>query len=262
MKFPPVQWLIGGALGIAALSVLFKDRLFVLVDEIVQSGQEGLFKAVLPSGVRDYSQQILNASNRYNVSPWVLAGIMYRESSGGLSLSPKGPSGTGDFAPRWSGNLYFKYANPATGLPPDGKGWGRGLMQIDYGAHNAWVTSNNWADPATNINKAASILADNTNYFLRPAGGPITVDAWRMKVWGPKYGLASPGPYPDPRPLQGGELLEAAMAAFNAGSGGVLQAIAAGLPPSAPTTGNDYVDWIVARAGAWASAFGKGSGTA
>jgi len=41
------------------------------------------------------------------------------------------------------------------------------------------------------------------------------------------------------------------MAAYNAGSSGVLKALALGLPPDAPTTGQDYVSWVAAKLQAW-----------
>lgn len=245
------KWILGGGAVLVGIAYAFRNSAGAILDKAVSIGQEAAFAAALPSGVDDYAEELIEAGEKYGVSPWALAGIMYRESSGGNALKPKGPTGTGDFTPRWSGNLYFKYANPATGLPPDGLGWGRGLMQIDFGAQNAWVTTNAWWDPQVNIDKAASILASNMAYFSRAPGGPITVDSWRLSG----FGINSQGPYPDPRPLSGPALQAAALAAYNAGPSGVLQALAAGLPPSKPTTGRDYADWIASRVASWQSSF-------
>ena len=69
-----------------------------------------------------------------------------------------------------------------------------------------------------------------------------------------RLGLSSSGPYSDPRPLSGDDLTLAVLAAYNAGNTIVLQALAAGLPASAPTAHNDYASWVMERVVAWASA--------
>jgi hypothetical protein len=221
------------------------------------------FRAALPVGVASYASELIQAGQRYGVDPWVLAGLMFRESLGGLALKPKGPAGTGDFIPRKSG-AYVKYADPATGLPPDGQGWGRGLMQIDYGVWNAWVTSNDWTDPQTNINKAAEIFKGSLDYFTRAAGPDVKIDQWRINTgmpqyriapWSVKYGVVAVASAADPRPLSGAALYEAALAAFNAGPSGVLQAVALGLPGEAVTTGQDYTSWLINKVSSWAAGF-------
>ena len=260
------KWILGGgfvAALVALVAFLNRKEITVLVDKAVAFGQEGLFAAALPLNVAKYAAYILVSARRYDVSPWALAGIMYRESYGGLALTPPGPGGTGDFAKRAAGWKSGAYTAPATGMPEDGRGWGRGLMQVDFGVHNDWVTTHNWADPAVNVDKGASLLAENMRFFQRPAAGSVTVASWRLtgyptaKVagWRTKYGLQSTGPFPDPRPLSGSALAEAAMAAYNAGTSGVLQALAAGLPASAPTAKNDYAAWIAERVGSWAAKF-------
>lgn len=250
-----------------ALAVMKRKEITVLGTKIVSAGKEAAFAAVLPPGVKNYAMQILAAANKHGVSPWVIAGVMYRESSGGLVLKPPGPRGTGDFLPRKPTSKWFKFANPATGLPPDGLGWGRGLMQIDYGVHNAWISGNDWGDPQRNIDYAAAKLATIQAYFQQGPGAAVTVENWRLtglqsangqtivQGWGAKYGLKSLGPFKDPRPLSGQKLMEATLAAYNAGMSGVLQALAAGLPASAPTAGNDYASWVISRVAGWAAKF-------
>ena len=62
----------------------------------------------------------------------IVAGIGSQESGWGTSalLHPNGPSGTGDNKPRSP----KPPLRPAT-MPTDGLGFGRGLMQIDWDAH-------------------------------------------------------------------------------------------------------------------------------
>lgn len=260
----------------AVLYLLLRGSKMSVLGKAFDFAKSQAFAAALPSTVGRYATQILNAASTYNVNPWVLAGIMYRESLGGAALTPANdPGGTGDFTPRWSG-LYAKYANPATGLPPDGKGWGRGLMQIDYGVHNAWILANNWADPQTNINKAAQIFAEHLNYFARqPTTPTVAIECWRItngmpqiKIapWREKYPNArlpactAGAKYASPlgrdiRPLSGAKLYEAALASYNAGTSGVLQALGVGLPAEAATAHQDYVSWFTSRLGSWTSKF-------
>lgn len=266
---PAAKWAIFLGLGAAALALIWKrGAMSTLFLKAVGVGRELAFAAALPPGVRMYSVEILTAARKYNVSPWLIAGVMYRESGGGTQLRPPGPSGTGDFLARSATSTYMKqgYGNPATGLPPDGLGWGRGLMQIDYGAHNAWVQSHNWQDPQTNIDYAASLLAGHQNYFASGGGGAVNIEPWRFSTgysaggkllvppWS-TYGLTPRAVAADPRPLTGTALAEATLAAYNAGRGGVLQALAVGLSPAKATAHGDYADWILSRVAGWLGNF-------
>lgn len=260
--------------GGAALLLLVLSRkgvsstLSTLYGKAVTAGKEAAFAAALPPGPRSYAGQILAASFKYGVSPWLIAGVMYRESTGGRALRPPGPAGTGDFLARGPGSKWFKYANPATGLPPDGLGWGRGLMQIDYGVHNAWILSNDWQNPQVNIDYATSLLAAEQKYFAARPGGPVSIEPWRIlrgysaggKLLVPPWQNYGVSPTlksaPDPRPLSGTRLAEATLAAYNAGRGGVMQALAAGLSPARATSNADYGDWILSRVSVWMNAFG------
>jgi hypothetical protein len=262
------QRLLLGLGGVTAL-FLFLNRRQVMTQAgaAFDFAKRTAFKVALPSAVGMYSDQILNAAQKYNVDPWVLAGIMYNESRGGIAVGykPQGPAGTGDFIPRWQGNLYFKFANPATGLPPDGEGWGRGLMQIDYGAHNDWVTKNNWRDAQTNINKGAEIFKWNLDYFSKPSTGIIEVENWRVENGKPEYNIqpwkvkypraAWPTLVKDPRPLSGSQLYEAAIAAYNVSPKAVLQAVGLGLPAEAGTTRQEYVTKFLAVIAPWKAKF-------
>lgn len=228
------------------------------------------FKAALPANLARYADQLRIESFNAAVSPWILAGIMQRESNAGLALTPHDHGGTGDTHPRRPGTRYASgYVVGPSGMPEDGLGWGRGLMQIDYGVHHEWVTTHDWREPRVNIAKAASILSGFLSFFSTAPvhASAVMVDAWRLDGlhdakgvtlvhgWKDKYDLASRGPFVDPRPLSGAVLVHAALAAYNANSTGVLEAIAAGLTPDAATSGNDYSNWILIRVNAWELAY-------
>lgn len=263
-----MAWLFGlGGVGVLALAWIKRGSLVSLFGKAVDAGQSLAFSAVLPPGVRLYADEILAASRKYGVSPWLIAGVMYRESSGGTSLRPPGPGGTGDFLARSPSSTYFKYADPSTGLPPDGLGWGRGLMQIDYGANNAWVQSHNWADPQTNIDYATALLAQNQSFFTRAAGADVPIDNWRITQGYSAGGKQLVAPWstlgvdpsttsaPDPRPLDGDDLAAATLAAYNGGQSGALQALAVGLSPAKATSNGEYADWILSHVATWMSKF-------
>lgn len=264
------------AIGLGLLAFLFLKRSAIssaatsfvnagsnLLGSAFDFARAAAFKAALPSAVGQYVPQILSAAQSYNVDPWALAAIMYNESRGGIAsgYTPQGPGGTGDFIPRKTG-MYAKFANPATGLPPDGKGWGRGLMQVDYGVHNAWVLANPWWDAQTNINKGAELLRWNLDYFSRSPGAAVPVESWRITKgkpeysilpWSQKYPRSSPWPTTvrDVRPLSGSQLYDAAIAAYNVSYPAVLQALGLGLPAEAGTTRQDYVSKFMSLVSGW-----------
>jgi len=257
--------LIGGGALSTAIAYYFMSQ---KGPELVNAASDlETFRARLPARLARWADYMHASGLKYGVSPWLLAGIMERESNGGDALKPKGdPGGTGDFFSRKGTGAGWKYADPRTGLPPDGKGWGRGLMQIDYGVNYDWITKNAWWDPRVNIDWSANRISENMLYFQRSPGAPIKIDSWRVytgivrdgkvlvQPWSTKYGMTSTGPFPDPRPLTGAKLVEASLAAYNAGVGGVLQAVAAGLPAQAATTGQDYNDWMQSRINSWKGA--------
>ncbi|MFM9265691.1 S8 family serine peptidase [Tychonema sp. BBK16] len=158
---------------------------------------------------KSYKPFIEAAANKYDwLTSSVLAGIGSRETDWGLSssLNVLGPTGSGDWTRR-NGKL-----------PPDGLGFGRGLMQIDYDAHE-FARTGNWGDPRENILYAASVLASSRNYIQQNTN------------------------------LQGNDLLRAAIAGYNAGPGNVLKAINQGLDIDYYTTGRDYSRNVLNRAG-------------
>lgn len=221
---------------------------------------EARLAQILPAAFQPYLRIILDTSARYGLDPWLIIGAMWIETwAGTLPAVDKygnplydqpGPAGTGDFISRSSKPGYAAYMG-ANGLPKDGRGWGRGLMQIDYGEHNAWVISNAWWDPAVNIDKGAQLMAASQRIFtsyvkLNTYTDGNTVVA--SKTYAAKLGLPANASYPDPRPLAGDDLNRAILSAHNAGAYQVLLSIAAGLGPDAGTTGKRYSAWVYANA--------------
>jgi hypothetical protein len=162
------------------------------------------------------------AAQKIGVDPVVIGGIGSRESRWGLINRPSGPAGTGDFGPR-----RFPTAFRTGALPPDGGGYGRGLMQIDFDAF-PFARTGNWQDPASNINTGCNVLQSNIELLGRKTS------------------------------LTGRDLLQAAIAAYNCGAGNVLSAIAGGHDLDFFTTGRNYSKDVLNRAGffqnaGWAS---------
>jgi len=129
---------------------------------------------------------IVASARKFGLPPSIVAGIGSQESGWGTSplMHPRGPAGTGDAAHR--------SPNPPSrpgALPPDGFGFGRGLMQIDWDFHD-FARTGNWRDPAANIDFGCSLLAG----FLRQAQTTLH--------------------------LAGTDAMTVAVAAYNAGFGG------------------------------------------
>lgn len=224
----------------------------------------------LPSAV-PFHAELDAAALTAGVPAWHLAAIMWRESLGGTApgYRPAGEAGTGDFTPRPHGRSFRQpsgkfYTVGPSGMPEDGQGWGRGLMQIDWAVHNEWCTTHRWDDAVTNIGHAAQLLAAFRALFAAEPGKPLVVDRWRIAQGIPEYGIkpwivlfptvAYPGlteTRRDVRPLAGDDLSRAALAAYNAGASGVLQALACGIPAESVTSGQNYVTWVEQRLAKW-----------
>jgi hypothetical protein len=105
-------------------------------------------------------------------------------------------------------------------------GYGHGIMQIDSDYHPNFIATQNWRDPAVNIKYAVdNVLSD---YYEQLAAETN---------------------------LRGFDLLRGAIAAYNAGVGGVKAALAEGLDVDGRTTGKDYSWDVIQRAG-WFQANG------
>ena len=219
----------------------------------------------LPEEALEYAVECWDAAVTHGVDPWHLVAILWRESLAGTApgYSPKNsPEGTGDRIPRRAGGTYTQlsgkvYTIPASGLPEDGQGWGRGLMQIDWGVHHEWCLTGVWKTAAGSFDYAAKLLAD-IRRALGSAGPCPPAAPWRLEHGLPQYKVQPwKGLYPllhapiNPRPLSGIDLDRAALAAYNAGIGGVLQALSVGAPAEAATAGQNYVTWCEKHIANW-----------
>lgn len=163
--------------------------------------------------IKKYQAVIEKAAAKYDVAPALIAGIGSRESHWGLALNPLGPGGTGDRIARGAPTRF------RTGpLPPDSCGFGRGLMQIDFDAHD-FARTGNWQDPEMNICYGVGVLCDARSLLRRKTT------------------------------LSGTALLRAAVAAYNCGAGNVLSAIRNGYDVDFFTAGRDYSRDALSRAG-------------
>jgi uncharacterized protein YgiM (DUF1202 family) len=105
-------------------------------------------------------------------------------------------------------------------------GYGHGIMQIDSDFHPEFIATQNWRDPAVNIKYAVdNVLSDYYDQLAAETN------------------------------LRGFDLLRGAIAAYNAGVGGVKAALAEGLDVDGRTTGKDYSWDVIQRAG-WFQANG------
>ncbi|TCS72147.1 transglycosylase-like protein with SLT domain [Sulfuritortus calidifontis] len=163
-----------------------------------------------------YRSSIETSARQYELPIALVGGLGSRESGWGLALKPAGPAGTGDFIKRRAPTAYR--SGP---LPPDGGGFGRGLMQIDFDAH-AFARTGNWQDPTANIAYGCQVLAQNRSYLAR------------------KLQLA------------GQTLLQAALAAYNCGASNVAKAVQNRLDIDYYTAGRNYGRDTLDRAGFFA----------
>jgi hypothetical protein len=191
----------------------------------------------LPAAAQQYAALVQQVATEQGVLPGILFGIGWRETLWGTAkaLDVPGPSGTGDWTAR--GGSYLTAAgvtvisdeatfpagwsysgNGPWAIPEDGKGWGRGLMQIDYAAS----VSINWEDPYTNITQGAKIYLQKATYIN------ARVDQ-----------------------LSPAELEKAAIAAYNCGQAAVVKALLAGNDVDSTTTGGNYSKDILSHIASW-----------
>jgi hypothetical protein len=107
-----------------------------------------------------YSTMIVKAATRHRHRPEVMAGIVMRETQGGLSplLDRRGPEGRGD---RDKEGLYH----------------GHGLCQIDNRSFPEFCAGPDWKDPAKNIEMGARVLARKRAFLAaRTLGFKLTND--------------------------------------------------------------------------------------
>src|SRR4030042_3986131 len=102
-----------------------------------------------------YGSILISAAAQFHHRPEVVAGIMCRESEGGLSrhLDRAGPAGRGD------------------------SGHGHGLMQIDNRSFPEFCAGDDWPDPDKNVAFAARVLRNKRRFLAsRLLGHLLTHD--------------------------------------------------------------------------------------
>ncbi|MGI9507881.1 MAG: hypothetical protein ACR2QJ_00860 [Geminicoccaceae bacterium] len=151
-----------------------------------------------------YGAMIERVAARHGFLPSVIAGFCSRRSSFGLDLSPVGVDGTRDDLPRAS-----IVGVRATALPPDGHGFRRGLMGLDYDRHPL-ARGSRWRDPEQNVEAAFALIADYRTLLRRRTT------------------------------LQATGLLRASFMAFECGFGRVQRTIRNGLDVDSPTEDRAY----------------------
>lgn len=159
-----------------------------------------------------YKSFIEEAARLHGFQPSIICGVGSRESHWGLALKPPGPKGRGDFARR------RLKGNRRTAEPPDGPGYGRGLMQIDYDSHE-FARTGAWTIPRENILYGGKVLSDARLYLTN------RID------------------------LNTKDLLRGILAAYNGGAGNALKALQAGRDVDSATTGGDYSRDVLSRSG-------------
>ncbi|MEM7044051.1 MAG: hypothetical protein AAF543_14675 [Pseudomonadota bacterium] len=148
-----------------------------------------------------YAVIIDRIAARHALMPSMVAGFCSRRSGWGLDLSPTGADGTRDLEARPC-NL----SSRQTPLPPDGLGYVRGLMGLDFDRHPL-AREPQWRDPESNLDAAFSMIAGYRSRLRR-----VTT-------------------------LQGTGLLRASFTAFECGLERVEHAIRQGQDVDSPTPG-------------------------
>ncbi len=228
----PNRYLLLG-FGVVIVGALVWKRRYVL--QAFDYAKSNIFLVLIPDAAKPYGDLILQESAAAGITPSLTVILGMRESGWGTTLTPPGPAGLGD------------------------EGHGHGLLQIDDRSNGPWLAANDWKDPRTNIRKGLQILKGKIAFLGGSAAVPGLTDGKTVTIGeaqAARRGIR-PGSYPDPRPLTGDALVQAAVAAYNTGEGSVLRSVAAGLSPDATTAGSrtsggrgDYSNWVLARVAA------------
>lgn len=183
------------------------------------------FAEALPPAGQQYARLLVENGRRVGISPFILAGIMERETGYGAAGVCRTQGAACIGSPRAKNPDY-------------------GLMQINAINLKAQGITNSWADPAANIRAGANILRQTIDSFGQKGGATVEVPGWLAARL-----IVTPGKKPDPRPITDDRTrLWYGIAGYNAGPFRVLQAVAAGRSPDAVTTGNDYGSGVLKKA--------------
>ncbi|MEK7991240.1 MAG: hypothetical protein VSS52_009560 [Thiotrichaceae bacterium] len=159
-----------------------------------------------------YEDAILSAAEKHGVQPAIILGVGSRESAWGLTLRPRSCAGTGDFTKR------KPRKTRKARLPPNGLGFGRGLMQIDYDWHE-FAKTGQWRDAGANIDYGCQVLRQAIDYIAKKTE------------------------------LQGEDLIFAGISGYNCGAYNAYKGIKHQQCSDHYTTGGDYASDVLNRAG-------------
>lgn len=183
--------------------------------------EQRAFKAALPAAGREYGDLMLAAAREYRIAPFLIAAIMQVETGYGKSGACKG---RGPACIGFAGDDY-------------------GLMQINKRAHPDFFTkalpngAPYWSDPKQNIRYGTSILKANLDTLSsQGSGGTVKMTGRAVTLC-----VALPGRKADPRPISNPNLIALGVAAaYNAGLGNVLAALAVNCNPDTVTFTGGY----------------------
>lgn len=230
-----LPWLLAGLGGAIILAVSQRKTIMLYGQKAVDAAHSELFGLQLPSYARGYAGIIVQVANAEGVDASLIFALGDRESNWGSLLSPRGPSGTGDY------------------------GHGRGLLQIDdRDPENAAIlASGAWMDPLSNVRYGVQLLKKKLAFFQLTVPVPGLTDGVTVTLDTSQAARrsVSAGDYPDPRPLGDTALWQAAIAAYNTGVENVLMNLVAGKAAEFTTTGGNYVADVSTRAAGVASKY-------
>lgn len=203
----------------------------------------------LPLHVQELARHAAELAPRSGFSPWLVLGVAFAESNFGRALK----NGTGDFIPRpcdpvrdarmkktplpgvicrtlADGIPARKLKGPIAAWIPTTSGWGVGVFQIDWEAHHDFIARGTWRDVRLCMEYALEVLDKARSHLSKACG------------------------------LRGDELLDATIAAYNAGAGRVAKFIREGRSLDGATFHPGYVakikkkaDELAAASGSWRS---------
>ena len=119
-------------------------------------------------------------------------------------------------------------------------GHGHGIMQIDDRFYSDFISSGQWKQPQSNIEKGATILEATLKTISASQGKTLTIT-----ISGRKVNFVG-------KPLSQQELLQTAIAAYNAG-GRAYYYVSLVENPDVPTTGGNYSKDVLDRAASFKS---------
>jgi hypothetical protein len=203
----------------------------------------------LPPHVQEIARHAAELAPARGFSPWLVLGLAFAESNFGRALR----NGSGDYIPRPSnpardarlkktplpgavlrtladGIPARKLKGPIAAWVPMTHGWGVGVFQIDWEAHHSFIARGTWRDVRACMAYALEVLSDARAHLSQACG------------------------------LRGDELLDATVAAYNAGAGRVAKFIREGKSLDGATFHPGYVakikkkaDELAGASGAWRS---------